>query len=227
VKPPIWVPPNWSPRQGLSPTPPQAREWLTRELGGAGYQDPWLQSAIRWILDTIGKLLDGAQRLAGLSPLVIALVALVVIALLAWVLPRLRRELVVVRADSGVLDNLTVPASHYRALAAAALRDGRHDDAVLDRFRAIARDMSGRSLLDDAPGRTAHEVSLSLALPFPDHAERLAQAADLFDAVRYGHRHASAEQATEVQTLDEDLAGSRPRQQSPSPSVPSLEEQPV
>lgn len=225
--PSIWVPPNWSPPQGLSPTPPQARDWLTRELHGAGYQDPWLESVIRWVWDKMGKLLDGAQRLAELSPLVTALVALVVIALLAWVLPRLRREPAAAAAAGGVLDDLTITASHYRALAAAARRDGRHDDAVLDGFRAIARDMSGRSLLDDAPGRTAHEVSLSLASPFPDHAERLAQVADLFDAVRYGHRHASAEQAARVHTLDEDLTGSRPRLAALSPSVPSLEDQPV
>jgi Domain of unknown function (DUF4129) len=225
--PSIWVPPSWSPRQGLNPTPGQAREWLTRELHGAGYQDPWLESAIRWVFDTIGKLLDGAQRLAGLSPVFTALMALVVVALLAWVLPKVRREPGAAGPGGGVLENLAFTASHYRALAAAARHDGRHDDAVLDGFRAIARDMSGRSLLDDAPGRTAHEVSLSLASPFPDHAERLARVADLFDAVRYGHRHAGAEQAEQVRMLDGDLAGSRPQPQHLAPSVPSLAQQPV
>jgi hypothetical protein len=225
--PSTWVPANWSPYQGLSPTPPQARDWLTQELHGAGYQDGWLQSAFRWVVDTLGQLLDGAQRLAGLSPLLTAVVAVAVVALLAWVLPRLRREPAAAVVAGGVLESLTVTASDYRALAAAARREGRHDDAVLDGFRAIARDMSARSLLDDAPGRTAHEVSLSLASPFPDHAQRLAEVADLFDAVRYGHRHATAEHAAQVQMLDEDLTRSRPRLQSLSPSVPSLEDQPV
>ena len=88
--------------------------------------------------------------------------------------------------------------------------DGRYDDAVLDGFRAIAKDMSDRTLLDDAPGRTAHEVSLALASPFPDHADRLARAADLFDSVRYGHRRANADQAGQVQHLDAELVTTRP-----------------
>ena len=103
------------------------------------------------------------------------LVALVVIALLVWVLPKVRRESVVGRADGAVLEDLTITARTYRDRAAQAFKDGRYDEAVLDGFRAIAKDMSDRTLLDDAPGRTAHEVSLSLAQPFPDHAARLAR----------------------------------------------------
>jgi Domain of unknown function (DUF4129) len=90
------------------------------------------------------------------------------------------------------------------------MRDGRYDDAVLDGFRAIAKDMGERTLLDDAPGRTAHEVALTLASPFPDHADRLAQAADLFDSVRYGHRRANADQGGHVQHLDAELVTTRP-----------------
>jgi len=121
-----------------------------------------------------------------------------------------RRERIVAAAGGAVLDDVTITARHYRELAAQALRDGRHDDAVLDGFRAIAKDMSDRRVLNDAPGRTAHEVSLSLASPFADHADRLARAADLFDSVRYGHRRASAYQAAEIRDLDADLVKTRP-----------------
>ena len=110
-----------------------------------------------------------------------------------------------------MLDDPTITARRYRDLAAQALREERYDDAVLDGFRAIAKDMSDRHVLDDAPGRTAHEVSLALAAPFPGHAERLARAADLFDAVRYGHRRASAGQAGQIQQLDAELVTARPR----------------
>ena len=81
----------------------------------------------------------------------------VVIALLVWVLPKVRRESFVPASDGTVLEDLTITPRFYRGLAAQALRDGRYDDAVLDGFRAIAKDMSSRTLLDDAPGRTAHE----------------------------------------------------------------------
>jgi len=138
------------------------------------------------------------------------LVALIVIALLVWVLPKVRRESVAAASDGDVLEDLTITPRTYRDRAAQAFAEGRYDDAALDGFRAIAKDMSDRTLLDDAPGRTAHEVSLALAQPFPGHADRLAQAANVFDAVRYGHRGATADQATEVQRLDAELVRTRP-----------------
>jgi len=183
---------------------------MRQELHGSQYQDPWLSSLTRWVVDQVGRLGDGASHLTGLSRFITVLVALVVIALLVWVLPRVRREPVAEPSDGAVLTDLTTTARFYRDLAARALRDGRYDDAVLDRFRAIAKDMSDRTLLDDAPGRTAHEVALALASPFPDHADRLAWAGDLFDSVRYGHRRASADQAGNVQRLDVELVTTRP-----------------
>jgi len=206
------TPRTWSPQRGLDPTPPEARQWLNDELHGSDYQDPWLDQVIRWILDHVRMLFDGAGRLAngGLSLVFTVIVAVIVIALLAWVLPKVRRESVVARSRGAVLDDLTITPGTYRKLAAQALADRRYDDAVLDGFRAIAKDMSDRRLLDDAPGRTAHEVSLALASPFPDHSVRLAQAANVFDAVRYGHRRATADQAGEVQRLDAELVRARP-----------------
>lgn len=196
--------------RGLSPTPPQARAWLTQELAGANYQSPWLDSAGRWMAEQLNNLLSGARRLTGLSPLITVLIALVVMALLTWVLPKVGRQRLAPGSSDGVLEDKTVTAGHYRDLAARACADRRYDDAVLDGFRAIAKDMSDRTLLEDTPGRTAHEISMALAAPFAAHAERLAGAADLFDAVRYGHRHASAGQARQIQALDAELATTGP-----------------
>ena len=199
MAPLIWSPPLWSTPLGLDPTPPEARDWLARELQGSDYQESWLQSALHWI----GRLLDGAGGGGTAFSLVVTvLVAVVVIALLAWVLPKVRREPRAARSAGAVLDDRTISARTYRERATQALRDGRYDDVVVDGFRAIAKDMSDRTLLDDAPGSTAHEASVALAPCFPDHADRLARAADLFDAVRYGHRRATADQAGQVQHLD-------------------------
>ena len=207
---------GWSSAGGLSPAPPEARSWLRQELSGPDYQNPWLESAIRWVLDQVRKILEGAGRLGGFSPLITVLTALVVIALLVWVLPRVRREPKASTPRGTVLEDTTTTSRDYRDRAAQALRDGRYDNAVLDGFRAIAKAMSERSLLHDAPGRTAHEVSLALTLPFPDHADRLAEAANLFDAVRYGHHHANPSQAAQVLELDADLVGARPLLPAPS-----------
>jgi len=204
------TPLSWLLPRGLDPTPQEAREWLKQELQRADYRSPWLDSAIRWVSDRLSGLIDGFRTLSGLSPLITALLALAVIALLVWILPRVRREPVAARAPGAVLEDLTLTSRHYRDLAARSLREGRYDDAALDGFRAIAKDMSDRRVLDDAPGRTAHEVSVVLASSFPDHAERLAWAADLFDSVRYGHRRANAEQAGAILGLDAELVTAHP-----------------
>lgn len=215
------TPSSWFLPDGLSPTPPQAREWLNQELKRTEYQSPWLDSARRWVTDSLNSLLDGARHLTELSPLITALIALGVIALLVWVLPRVRRERVASVAAGAVLEDLTITSQLYRDLASRSLREGRYDDAVLDGFRAIAKDMSDRRVLEDAPGRTAHEVSLALASPFPGHADRLAAAADLFDSVRYGHRRANAEQAGRIHRLDAELAATRPTPTLlPAPGLP-------
>jgi hypothetical protein len=84
---------------------------------------------------------------------------------------------------------------------------------VLDGVRAVARAAVERVVLDDAPGRTAHEVALALAGPFPGEADALLRAADAFDAVRYGDQRATPDRARDVLALDERLAGTRPARQ--------------
>ena len=71
-----------------------------------------------------------------------------------------------------VLEDPRVTAAQYRERAATARAAGRYGEAVLDSFRAIARDMGNRTLLDDAPGRTAHEVSVAVATAFPTQRRR-------------------------------------------------------
>ena len=57
---------------------------------------------------------------------------------------------------------------------------------------------------------TAHEVALALAPVFPAEAEALADAADGFDAVRYGGRPASESRARAVVELDDRLQRTSP-----------------
>ena len=216
------TPASWSLARGLNPTPPEARTWLRQELHRADYQSSWLDSASRWISEQLRKLIEGAGNLSGVSPAITALIAVIVIALLVWVLPRVRREPVAARAGDAVLDDLTITSRRYRDLSAQALREQRYDDAVLDGFRAIAKDMSDRGVLDDSPGRTAHEVSLALTSPFPKHGERLVRAGDLFDSVRYGHHRSDAAHARQVVDLDAELSRTRPLLMASWPKAPQV-----
>lgn len=214
------MPASWSPHRGLDPSPSEARDWLRQELDGPDYQNPWLDSVIQWIGDLLRRLSGGLETLTELSPLTTVLVALVVIALMVWVLPKVRRESAVGAQGGVVLDDPKITPRFYRDLAAQAMREGRYDDALLNAFRALAKDMSDRTLLHDAPGRTAHEVSQALASPFPDHGDRLTHAANLFDSVRYGHRRANADQATHVQQLDAELVRARPVREASQQDLP-------
>jgi hypothetical protein len=209
---------SWSLARALSPTPAQARSWLTQELHSSDYHGAWLDSLGRWISDLMAKILQDASHVAGLSSAIAVLIALAVITVLVWVLPKVRRERVVAPTDMAVLADQRITPGQYRDLAAQALREGRYDDAVLEAFRAIAKDMSDRGVIDDAPGRTAHEVSLALTSPFPDHADRLVRAANLFDSVRYGQRRPSPSQAGQVRDLDAELARTRPLLSMSSPA---------
>jgi hypothetical protein len=197
--------------RALEPGPDQARSWLREELRAASYhQEPLLDRLWRWVMDRLDDLSTPSDHLGGMPTLVTVLVTLLVAGLLLWVLPRVRRERSLRRSSGAVLEDPRVSAAQYRERAASARAAGRYGDAVLDSFRAIARDMGNRTLLEDAPGLTAHEISVAVATAFAAHAGELARAADLFDSVRYGNGTAGAQEAEDVAALDTALARSRP-----------------
>ena len=209
--------------RALEPSPGQARDWLREELARPAYhhQAPLLQRLADWLQEQWHRLLDLSQGATGLSPLVTALVAAAVIALLAFVLPRVRRERRVPGRGAAVLTDPLTTAAMYRARVATALTEGRFDDALADAYRALTREAGDRTLLEDTPGSTAHEVALALAPRFPDEVDALRRAADLFDAVRYGERHLGRADAEEVVALDSRLTRTRPVPTSADPAVAS------
>ena len=79
-------------------------------------------------------------------------------------------------------------AAELRAAADAAAARGDWSTAVLERFRAVVRSLEERALLDDRPGRTAHEAAEAAAARLPARAAELRRAARLFDDVCYGAR---------------------------------------
>ncbi|MDQ2757470.1 MAG: DUF4129 domain-containing protein, partial [Actinomycetota bacterium] len=174
----------------LDPDPGQARRWVEQELAKDDYRDR--RSLLQQLLDWLRRRLDDLQNPPGggglsFPPFVIAGLAVLVVAVLVVLASRVRRERRVAGGSATVLGDSTLTAAQLRARAAQALREGRHDDAVLDTVRAVAREADARTLLTDAPALTAHEIGRQLSTVFPEHAAAVTRATDRFDAVAYGH----------------------------------------
>lgn len=194
----------------LDPSSDEARRWLEEELTSPRYRaQPSLLERLREFLE---DLLNSSPT-GGLPSFVVPIAVGLVLAVVGLVLWRVLRREVGRTGDgagAGVLDVPDVPAARLRASARAALARGDWDAAVLDGVRAVAKAAVERVVLDDAPGRTAHEVALALTTPFPGEDAALLAAADAFDAVRYGHRRAAEDTARAVLALDDRLAAARP-----------------
>ena len=218
-----------APAQGaVDPDRDEARRWLQDELDSGDYrlEDPWWLRLWRWVSD---RLPDPAA-LGPLPPwttwVVLAAVGAAVLAVALFVTrDRWRTGRLAPAGTAGaVLDGTRRSAADYRHAARAALQAGRADEAALEAYRAIAAGATERTLLEDRPGRTAHEVAVELGQVFAAHAGQLRRAGDTFDAVRYGGHRVDLERARAVVDLDAALDAARPGlpgERHPESAVPS------
>lgn len=198
----------------LDPSNDEARSWLQAELAKPAYRDtrdPFtraLQALEQWLSDLLNGL-HGPTR--PLPTLVAGLVVVALVALIAYALRFVRRTQ---RAPAGpnapVLGDERLTADQYRARAQRALAEARYAACLLDLLRAIATDAVERTLLEDAPSLTAHEIAGRLASAFPSSERELRWAADRFDAVAYGDAEASRGDAERMVTLDLTISAARP-----------------
>lgn len=197
----------------LDPDRDEARELLSRELGGEDYNRPesFVRKALDWLLERLDDLIEIIPGSSGLSTLLLgALLALVITAAVFAVRGSRRTSRLRQPGTGPVLDEPGMTARDYRDRAGAAARSGDWDAVLLDSYRAIAADAEERTLLDELPGTTAHEIAVGLRVPFPDHADPITHAADRFDAVCYGDQHADQQTAERVRELDRVLTRTRP-----------------
>jgi hypothetical protein len=194
----------------LVPSPDEGRAWLRRELLHPAYhQRNLLQELLDWLGRRVTSGLETARDAPPLTTFAAMVVLLLLVLALGWLLSQVRRSARTRTADRAVLTDEVVTAQQLRARAEAALAEGRFEDAVVDGFRALAARQVERGRLDDAPGATAHEVAAALAATFPERRGPVTSSALLFEAVLYGGRRASADQAREVLGLDRELAVAR------------------
>jgi hypothetical protein len=199
-----------APPPPLHPSGDEGRRLLREELLHREYHSGDLWSRL---LDWLWRRFQGGVGTASGWGDLATFVALVLVAALVLALvcalTRLRHDR---RRRSGrhaVLPEHHASAADLRRRAEAALAEGRHEDAVVEAFRAVAAHQVERGRLDDQPGATAHEVAATLAATYPDLRERVGRTADLFDATLYGRRPATRDDAVSVLSLDDALAGVR------------------
>ena len=195
----------------VDPSVEQARDWLARELADPAYADDrsFLERVLDWIFEHLSRLPEpGGLPSWALPVVVVTLLGIVAVV----VLVKVRPDPSAPRGGTsrGVLDEPHLSADDYRARAAAALAAGDARRATADWFRAIAASSEERTLLDDAPGRTAHEIAATLGGVFPAEGSALADAGDLFDRVVYGRVDVGADAARGMADLDARLLRARP-----------------
>ncbi|MEO5709779.1 MAG: DUF4129 domain-containing protein [Nocardioidaceae bacterium] len=210
----------------LRPDPGQARSWVEREMSRPEYQRSLVERFLSWLGDLWDGLTSAASGASPLSAGVAVALLVVVVALLATVAGRIRRERAPAPARGGdVLVAREVSPEDHRAAAERARADGRFAEALVEAFRALASRSLRRGLVEPRPGLTAHELAADLSPAFPAHADALRLSAALFDLVFYGEQDAAAADVDSVLGLDEELRTARPGARAtagvpPAPGAP-------
>jgi len=200
----------------LIPDGEEARKWAEQELSDPRYADAtptWFDLMAR----DIGRFLVdlfSSDNGANVGPSALIIVGIIVFgalvaALIIWGRPR--RPSAVRRATGGLLgadDDRS--AAQLRADAERSARGGDWDEATVLRYRALARGLLERDLIDPAPGATAQAIAREVAAVFAAEAAAARAAALSFDDVRYLRHPATAESYAQLAATDDRLAAARP-----------------
>lgn len=200
----------------LLPDPDQAREWAEKELADPAYQaaEPTLidrasQAVARFLNDLLQVPQTDGWGPAVLVVLGVLVVAAIVVGILIWGRPRAS-----VRAAPAARalfdDDDTRSADELRAEAEAAAQRDAWDDAVVLRFRAVARGLAERGLVDPPPGATVRAFARAASDALPALSAGLEAAATTFDDVRYLRRPGTRERYALIVDLDDAAVRARP-----------------
>lgn len=207
----------------VDPDDEQARRWLEDELGRGDepYQPPeppgWWQDFLEWLRQLFGG--GGAEtptpgfqtgQAVGIVVIVLLIAAMLAAAFVIFGLPRLRKRSKMTGDLFGEDDDRS--AAELRTAAQQAADAGDYTAAVVELFRSLARDLAERGIVVTFPGTTARDFSRRTGLVFPPTADRLADAAVVFDDLRYLGGVGTREQWQRMSALDAELrAARRPR----------------
>jgi hypothetical protein len=202
----------------VDPDRDEAREWLEEELGRtddpSGAETPsWLEDLIEWLRRLFRDLQQGADGddstggTIGLVVVVAVVLGLLVAAFLIYGLPRLRRRSRVTGDLFGEDDDRD--AATIRTAAERAASAGDWTTAVVELFRSLARGLAERGVVFTFPGTTARDFAERAGVVFPDAADRLRDAARVFDGVRYLGAVGTREEWERMAALHAELSKAR------------------
>lgn len=194
----------------------EARRWAEEELANPRYADAkptWFDLLARDVGRFIADLFS-SQNGANVGPsalivVTVIIAAALIVALIVWGRPRSSRAIRRARTDLlGANDDRT--AAQLRSDSERAAREGDWDSATVLRYRAIARGLLERDLIDPAPGATAQSIAREASTVFADEAEAMRRAAVAFDDVRYLAHPATPESYRDLADTDDRLRARRP-----------------
>ncbi len=197
----------------VEPSREEARRWAVEELARKEYaaQRPGiLQQLLDWVMEWLGKLTGTAAT--GQNGSLFAILAGVVLVLVVVAVLVAGRTVARARqaAEPAVFDSEGGTSRTHRDAADDAAARGDWRTAVVERFRAVVRELEERAVLAPQPGRTADEAAAEASRWLPALASGLGRAARLFDDVRYGDRPADAAGDAVLRDLHDRVRAARP-----------------
>jgi hypothetical protein len=193
----------------VEPDRASARGWAIRELAKSEYQTAKpgpIRRALAWLLDQLQSVTTPGGTGIRLATLIALVVAAIVVTIAVVRSGTLRRP----AGGGAVFADPTRTAAEYRAAAEAAELREDWPAAVIERFRAVTRELEERAVLVPLPGRTADEAAVEASAWLPDVAPALRRAAIGFDEVHYGGQPASAAAARALRDLDDAVRRVKP-----------------
>jgi len=210
-----------------APDGDEARRAAEQELQNPRYADAkptWFDYLAEDVAEFINGLFspDAGQQLGSTALIIVSIVivAALITVLILWGRPRASRR--VKRRGAELLgERDDRSAAQLRADAERSARDGDWDAATVLRFRALARGLLERDIINPSPGATAQAIAREAATAFGEHHDDLADAAGSFDQVRYLRHPATEASYRDLVATDELVSRSHPASAPATQAVPA------
>lgn len=199
----------------VTPDTPEALRWLRAELALPEYEaakPTWFDRLSKSIADWLGSLrLPAGDEVSQWGAVALVVIVIIALAVAFWFfgMPRLRRRSTVTESLFGTTETRTAAMLRTDGHLAAEADDYRL--AIQEIFRALARGLEERTLVEMTPGTTAHGFARQASAAFPGFAGDLEKAARGFEDVRYLGAAASRADYDEIAGLEQALRTRSPQ----------------